>query len=197
MNNMRNTGMKKFFLVIMILAMAATKGSAQIVSVNTNALMDAALCPSFGFELVFNKRSSLAVDAFYGKKVFGKDIKIQGIQPEYKFYFSGRPMYHHYVGGVVALAKYNMHTVNRYYDGHAIGAGLSYGYVWPVTERLLLDFHTSLGLICRDDRYYGTKKAHDQAYNSAEKTGKLLETNNHDTFLAPIKIGVSVCYIIK
>lgn len=195
--------MKRILLILTIVALTVTKSSAQIVSVNTNAMLDAMQAYSFGFELVLNKRSSLAVDGFWGNKIMGKNWKMLAFQPEWRLYFGGRPLFHHYVGAVGILTKYDIEAYSKRYDGHAMGAGMSYGYVWPVTRRLLIDFHTSLGFVARDERNYmvGTpyEDTHfiDKEGDSYNNHYGEIPTNSRATMLCPIKIGVSVSYILK
>ena len=195
--------MRKILLILTIVALSVTKSSAQIISVNTNAMMDAMQAYSFGFELVLNKRSSLAVDGFWGNKIMGRNWKMIAFQPEWRLYFGGRPLFHHYIGAVGILTKYDLEAYSKRYHGHAMGAGLSYGYVWPVTRRLLIDFHTSLGFVGRDERNYMADETYaDHVYN--DKPGDSysnhyveIPTNSSATMLCPIKIGVSVSYILK
>ena len=194
--------MKKLLLILIIATLSFTRGSAQIISVNTNAMLDAMRAPSFGFELVLNKRSSLAVDGFWGNKIMGKNWKMLAFQPEWRLYFGGRPLFHHYIGAVGILTKYDIEAYSRRYHGHAIGAGVSYGYVWPVTRRLLIDFHTSLGFVGRDERNYPVGTDYSGIHRNPDKEivpviQDEIPTNSSATMLCPIKIGVSVSYIIK
>lgn len=186
--------MRKYLIILTIAIIAATKCPAQIVSVNTNAMLDAMQAPAFGFELVFNKRSTLAVDGFWGNKILGKNWKVLAFQPEWRLYFGGRPLFHHYVGAVGVLAKYDIEIYNKRYEGHAMGFGMSYGYVWPVTKRLLLDFHTSLGFVTRRERNYPLDRNYSDFYR--DENDKIY-TNSDATMLCPIKLGVSVGYILK
>lgn len=195
--------MRKILLILTIVALSVTKSSAQIISVNTNAMMDAMQAYSFGFELVLNKRSSLAVDGFWGNKIMGRNWKMIAFQPEWRLYFGGRPLFHHYIGAVGILTKYDLEAYSKRYHGHAMGAGLSYGYVWPVTRRLLIDFHTSLGFVGRDERNYMADETYADHVN-IDKPGDSysnhyveIPTNSSATMLCPIKIGVSVSYILK
>ncbi|MBR4268631.1 MAG: DUF3575 domain-containing protein [Prevotella sp.] len=195
--------MRKILLILTIVALSVTKSSAQIISVNTNAMMDAMQAYSFGFELVLNKRSSLAVDGFWGNKIMGRNWKMIAFQPEWRLYFGGRPLFHHYIGAVGILTKYDLEAYSKRYHGHAMGAGLSYGYVWPVTRRLLIDFHTSLGFVGRDERNYMADETYADHVNN-DKPGDSysnhyveIPTNSSATMLCPIKIGVSVSYILK
>ncbi len=84
-----------------------------------------------------------------------------------------------------------------------MGAGMSYGYVWPVTRRLLIDFHTSLGFVARDERNYMVGTPYED-YNFIDKEGDGINnhygeipTNSRATMLCPIKMGISISYILK
>lgn len=81
---------------------------AQRLAVNTDVAMDACLAPSLGIELTMGKKSTLNLNGLYGSKVLGQDIRIGALQPEWRIYISGRPMYHHYVGAIGLLASYKM-----------------------------------------------------------------------------------------
>ena len=151
----------------------AAKASAQMVAVNTDVAMDACMAPSLGVELTLGKKSTLNINGLYAANMLGKDIRIAAIQPEWRVYISGRPMFHHYVG--------------------AIG-GLSYGYVWPVTQRLLIDFHTSLGLVFYHQKEYFVGDDYDSHYLNDEGNPY---ANAHGSLLMPLRIGISVSYIIK
>lgn len=173
----------------------SAKVSAQMVAVNTDVAMDACLAPSLGVELTLGKKSTLNINGLYASNMLGKDIRIAAIQPEWRVYISGRPMFHHYVGAIGLLASYKFsHFADKVYDGDAGGLGLSYGYVWPVTQRLLIDFHTSLGLVFYHQKEYFVGDDYDSHYLNDEGNPY---ANAHGSLLIPLRIGVSVSYIIK
>ena len=173
----------------------AAKASAQMVAVNTDVAMDACMAPSLGVELTLVKKSTLNINGLYAANMLGKDIRIAAIQPEWRVYISGRPMFHHYVGAIGLLASYKFsHFADKVYDGDAGGLGLSYGYVWPVTQRLLIDFHTSLGLVFYHQKEYFVGDDYDSHYLNDEGNPY---ANAHGSLLMPLRIGISVSYIIK
>ena len=173
----------------------AAKASAQMVAVNTDVAMDACMAPSLGVELTLGKKSTLNINGLYAANMLGKDICIAAIQPEWRVYISGRPMFHHYVGAIGLLASYKFsHFADKVYDGDAGGLGLSYGYVWPVTQRLLIDFHTSLGLVFYHQKEYFVGDDYDSHYLNDEGNPY---ANAHGSLLMPLRIGISVSYIIK
>lgn len=81
-----------------LMAFACTTSRAQMVAVSTDVLMDALQTPSVGAELVVCERSSISLNLFGNHNPWGKTMKIVGIQPEWRYYFSGRPMHRHFVG---------------------------------------------------------------------------------------------------
>lgn len=186
--------MKRFLLIIAMVAMIATKGMAQIVSVNTNVLMDAAMAPSFGFELALTKKSTFALDGFFSTNMVTKHVKVLALQPEWKYYFSGRPMYRHYIGIGAIGTRHKMRIRSRWYDGHMLGAGLTFGYAMPITDRFYIDFHSSLGFLVREDRTWLNKDNY-PAYHTDENG--MVYTNSHGTSLSPVKVGINMSYILK
>ncbi|MBQ4041223.1 MAG: DUF3575 domain-containing protein [Prevotella sp.] len=185
----------KFLLIIATVMLFAAKASAQMVAVNTDVAMDACMAPSLGVELTLGKKSTLNINGLYAANMLGKDIRIAAIQPEWRVYISGRPMFHHYVGAIGLLASYKFsHFADKVYDGDAGGLGLSYGYVWPVTQRLLIDFHTSLGLVFYHQKEYFVGDDYDSHYLNDEGNPY---ANAHGSLLMPLRIGISVSYIIK
>lgn len=186
--------MKKLLLIITAM-MITTTISAQMVAVNTDVAMDALQAPSLGAEIVMGKKSTLNFNGLYANKLMGKDIRIAAFQPEWRVYISGRPMFHHYVGAMGILATYKMNKVaGKVYDGDAGGFGLSYGYVLPITQRLLVDFHTSLGLVFYHQKEYYEGENYD---NHVVNKDGFPYANAHGSLLMPMRIGVALTYIIK
>ncbi|MBR4572350.1 MAG: DUF3575 domain-containing protein [Prevotella sp.] len=185
----------KFLLIIAMTMMITAKASAQMIAVNTDVAMDACMAPSLGVELTLGKKSTLNINGLYAANALGKDIRIAAIQPEWRVYISGRPMFRHYVGAIGLLASYKFsHLAGKVYDGDAGGFGLSYGYVWPVTQRLLIDFHTSLGLVFYHQKEYFVGDNYDAHYTNEDGNPY---ANAHGSLLMPLRIGISVSYILK
>ncbi len=94
-------------LLLTLLAVTMT-ARAQRIAVNTDIATDLCMAPSLGVELTMGKKSTLNLNALYGGRILGSDIRIAALQPEWKVYISGRPMYHHYVGFVGLLTSCKM-----------------------------------------------------------------------------------------
>lgn len=186
--------MRKLLLTFAIIMMFTANTRAQMLAVNTDVAMDACLAPSLGVELVLGKKSSLNINALYGAKVLGQDIKIAAIQPEWRVYISGRPMYHHYFGAIALLTQYKFKLKNKWRDGDAFGIGLSYGYVLPIKDRLLVDFHASVGDVFYHQKEYMVGDDYDAHYTNAEGYPK---ANASGQIILPLRLGVSLTYILK
>lgn len=173
---------------------SANTAKAQLLAVNTDVAMDACLAPSLGVELTMSKKSSLNINALYGTKILGKEMKILAFQPEWRVYISGRPMYHHYFGAIGLLTRYDMTLSSKCYKGDAFGIGASYGYVLPITDRLLVDFHASVGDVFYRQKEYPSTDNYDAHYTNSEGYPTINATGQ---FIMPLRLGVSIAYILK
>lgn len=177
-------------LIAMMLMPSATK--AQVIAVNTDVVSDACLAPSIGVELGINPRSTLSVNALHGSNILGKGNKLTAIQPEWRFYFSGRPMYHHFVGVGLIGASYDLEVDDRIYNGDGAGAGVTFGYVLPLGKRWNVDFHAGCGMF-----FYRQKEYHISEDPSKYNDNGREVANSHGTSIVPTRIGISISYIIK
>lgn len=178
--------------LLLLLIMMSASLKAQIVAVNTDLLMDGCLAPNLGVEFGLNSKSSLSLNALYGKKVFYNDINLTAVQPEWRFYFSGRTMYHHFVGIGALAATYEAHVNSKVYNGDGAGLGVTFGYVLPLTDHLNLDFHAGCGLFLYRQKEYFEKDGFDEFMN-----GDTEVANASGSRIVPTRIGISLTYIIK
>lgn len=187
-----NKQMKRLLLAALLGAACAT-ARAQMVAVGTDVLMDALQTPSVGAELVVGERSSIGLSIFGNHNPWGKTMKVVGLQPEWRYYFSGRPMHSWFAGIGAVGAQYDITWKGKVYDGSALGAGLTFGYVISLTKRLNIDLHAGLGLIFyRQKEYFET-----DSYESDFDYGATAQSNAKGYTLLPTRIGVSVTYILK
>lgn len=176
-------------VVIALVAMLAphNEAKAQQLAVNTDMLWDVAMMPNLGIEMTTGDKSTLSVNLLGGYKPFGRDIKAVAVQPEFRYFISGRPMYHHFIGIGAVAATYNLSLRSRVYDGYGVGLGVTFGYVMPLSRRLNIDFHAGLGAFVHQQKEYSTNTAYDDGNG----------VNAHGYFIAPTRIGISLNYIIK
>lgn len=182
--------MKKLLLVILI-TFCGISAKAQMLAVNTDMLLDVMMTPNAGVEVVVGERTTLGGHIFGNYKPWGKDVKMVGVQPEYRYFFSGRPLHKFFVGAAGLIANYDITWKGKVYDGVSFGAGLTFGYVINLNNRWNIDCHAGFGAIAyKQKEYY-------EGDNRNEATGGLGYRNANGYYLLPTRIGVSLSYILK
>lgn len=184
--------MKKI-LLLLLLMMPQTTLRAQMVAAGTDVLMDALQIPNAGAEIVVGERSVAGVHVFGGYRPWGKDVRVLGIQPEYRYFFSGRPMNSFFVGVGLLASSYDITWAGKVYDGNALGGGMTFGYVLPLTHRLNLDFHAGFGAVVYRQKEYSEGDFYDEDYS----VSGVVRPNAMGYVLLPTRIGISLSYILK
>ena len=158
-----------------LLAFMPFRVNAQLVAVSTDMAFLVTQNYNIAAEMTIGNQSTLGLSVLgnYHPWIL-KSMRAIAIQPEWRYYFSGRPMMRHFIGIGGLFANYNFEWDGVHYVGDAAGAGLTFGYVLPLSERFNLDFHAGVGLVF----YYGEK----------EEVGNVI---------LPTKIGISLSYIIR
>ncbi len=185
--------MKKLILLIILATFGWRTANAQLVAVSTEATTDLLMMPNVGFELVTGERTTFGISAFFASKPWGKDVKIVGVQPEYRYFFSGRPMHSFFVGAGALGVSYDITWKGKVYDGMAFGIGATFGYVFNITHRLNIDCHAGFGAVVYRHKEYFVNDNYDLDYS----IGGVERTNANGYALLPTRIGVSVSYILK
>ena len=183
--------MKKLLTIICILAVSLTT-KAQMIAVNTDVVTDALQAPNLGFEMIVSNKSSISLNALYANKAMGKDIKLVAIQPEYRHYISNRPMHGIFLGFGAIGSRYDISWSGKRYEGDAFGGGLTFGYVWDVTNRFCVDFHAGFGAVAYRQKEYKLNSNYDDSMENG-----IIKTNASGYYLIPTRIGISASYIIK
>ncbi len=158
------------------------------MAVNTDLAMDLLMTPNAGLELVTGERTTLGIHVFGNKKPWGKDITMIGAQPEFRYFFSGRPMHREFVGICGIGSIYDITWDGKVYDGIAVGAGLSFGYVFNLSSRVNLDCHAGFGLIAYKQKEYFVDDNYDLDYSHAG----VERTNSRGYYIFPTRIGDSL-----
>ena len=169
-----------------------TKANAQQVAVKTNALMWTMLTPNLGCEVVLGNRGSLDISAFGHYKPYGVDSKIFAVQPEYRYWFSGRPMIREFVGVSTMVVGYDMKIKNQVYDGYAASAGLIGGYAFLLGEKWRLELCGGISLLFFSQKQYYKDDNYDDYFIE-----QVPSANSWGYKIFPAKLGVTFTYIIK
>lgn len=185
--------MKRLMLTVIAAALWTVGSHAQMIAANVDGVWLAAMSPNLGAELVVGERSTLGMHALLALKPLGKDVRIRALQPEYRYYFSGRPMYREFIGIGGIGTVYDITWKGKVYDGAALGLGLTFGYVLPITSRLNIDFHAGFGFVTYKQKEYfvGDQYDSDYVFDGEQRA------NATGYYLLPTRIGVSVSYVIR
>lgn len=182
---------KKFFFTLILMLCSMTGSKAQMLSVNTDLALAALQTPSFGLELVVGNHSTLSLNGLGNHKPWGSDMRILAFQPELRYYLSRRPMYHHFVGLCAVAASYDIHYDGIRHDGYGVGAGITFGYVVPLSSRWNVDFHAGFTTMFYEQREYRPGEFLNKP-NGVDQP-----VNAHGHYTLPARIGVSLSYIIN
>ena len=184
--------MKRIRVFLVMILGVCCSAKAQSFAINTDLTMLALQTYNIGAEMTVGNRSTLGLSVFGNNKpYFHKEMRVIGVQPEYRYFLGGRPMYHHFVGIGLLAAEYSMTWGNKSYKGTAWGGGLTFGYVVPLSSRLSIDAHVGAGVVFSHHREEMT-----------DGTNLLLkdDTSAKDGFwgyrILPTKIGVTLSYTI-
>lgn len=194
--------MKMKKVVTLLFLMVTLSVRAQLIAVSTDVAMDALMAPSIGAEIVTGNKSSLSVNATFTRNPYGKTLKGWAVQPEYRYYFSGRPIKGWFVGLGGIGGVYDASIRSKVYDGYAVGGGITFGYVLTFKgkrkkdggflDRLGIDFHSGFGAIYyrRKEYYINDNFDIDFSVNGIE------QANAKGYYLLPTRFGVSVSYVL-
>ena len=180
------------FVVAVILMMCCGEVRAQHLAIKSNLLMDAALTPNLGLEVVTGEHSSVEVSVFGNHKPYGLHSTLIGIQPEYRFWFNGRPMIREYVGATALFTSYDIGLGKQVFDGDAAGLGISGGYAFMIGKRWNLELAGGFGVLFFHHKQYHKDDNYDDYF-----VDEAVKANAWGYKLFPIRLGVTISYIIK
>ena len=193
------SNLKKLIFAGIVALASAFGASSQVVALKTNLIGDALLSPNLGVEFGLSPKWSLERSGQTNLwPIDGHTWKHWAVQPELRFWFCRRFAGHflglHGIGGMYNFGNINF-PVNALgsdfrdlkdnrYQGWAAGAGIAYGYAWPVHKHWNIEAEIGIGwLYTRYDRYpcavCGNKTAENVPHN----------------YYGPTKAAVSVVYL--
>lgn len=177
---------KKIFLIgaFMLFTMQM---SAQMVALRTDVVKDAFMIPNLGVDFVIGNRTTVGVDLFGARKIYGNVAEIIGVTPRLRYWLSGRPFSRLFVGINAQAANYTINWDDKSYHGNSIAAGLSLGYAFTVSEHFNIELSGGT-----DALYYNQKEymAGDSYINYGERT------NSTGIIMSP-RFEISLMYIIR
>lgn len=183
--------MKKYILTLVLAFTASISMRAQMCAFNTNVIWDAACVPNLGIEIGTGNNTSVVFNAFGGYNPWGLDAKCAGIQPEFRYWLSGRTMHQEFVGIGGIGASYKFPIAGKIYDGYTAGLGLTFGYALKLSQRVVLTLHGGCGLLFYNQKEYFNGDDYDN-----EAIMGTIRANAHGYNILPTNLGVTFSYII-
>lgn len=186
---------RKLFIFLTLAAMMLTTLPArgQIVAVKTNALSWLACTPDIGLELVTGEHSSLSFSAFGHYKPYGVwDSKMIAVQPEFRYWFNGRPFTREYVGVAAGIVRYDTQMFRQVFKGDAASLGITGGYVFSLGEHWAFELSAGVGVLFFRHQQYDKGDNYDDYY-----VHEASRVNNWGYKLFPTKLNASFIYIIR
>lgn len=158
---------------------------SQKIAVKTNAVLWATISPNISAEFVVSPSISLDLSASFNAWFPVSDLKIDhfSASPEIRYWFN-RPMAQHFIGLAVLYVDYGIGYKGTMYDGQALGGGITYGYNFVLGRHWNLELTAGVGGLYHWQYRYKEEEIRPDKYN------------NFGWNIAPVKLGVTVSYII-
>ena len=120
-----------------------------LFALKTNVVYDALLMPNLEFEWLFNDRWSVALEAdvaWWSNDSRHKYYQLLMVSPEVRRWFRTRGPWHGmYVGVFAGGGKYDLENGATGYRGEGGMAGVSFGYMWPISRCFSLEAAVGAG----------------------------------------------------
>ena len=182
--------MSKKHLLAIMMATLATSVTSQTTSLKNNLFYDVTMTPNIGIEQKIDSLST--VQLCYGlhpwKLGETRRLRHWSLMPEYRYWL--KELFHGHFLGIHALGgEYNIagmgpkHIRRHHYEGWYIGAGLTYGHAWKLSEHWNLEAAIGVGFV---------HTAYDKYVN--EHCGRHEGSGRHNYF-GPTKLALNITYL--
>lgn len=199
---------RKIYLSLLLFICCLFTANAQHFAVKTNALYWATATPNVGLEAAMGERWTVELEGGYNPWTLDKEKNMKAkhwlVSPEFRYWFCNS-FQGHFIGINGNYTQFNIGAIpvplqrtfislnktpeadleKSRVEGWAVGAGITYGYAFPIARRWNLEFTAGFGY------WYSI-------YNQYEsrKCGLFQETVKKHA-LGPTSLGISFIYMIK
>lgn len=160
-------------------------------ALKTNLLYDAILMPSLELEYMINEHWSIAAVgdvAWWSIKPEHKYYQIAVIYPEARWWFKTKDYFHgHYLGAFAGGTWYDLENGGRGYKGEGGFAGISYGYMFPISKNLSFDAEIGAGYLYTEYEEYLPVPYEGTTHYVYQQTSRL-------NYFGPLKIKFSFAW---
>ncbi|MBE6286595.1 MAG: DUF3575 domain-containing protein [Mediterranea massiliensis] len=157
-------------------------------AIKTNLLYDAALMPSVEVEYRCNPHWSLSLEggiAWWRNKGKHKYYQLAHVAPEVRYWFRPDNRWKgHYVGAFLMGGLYDLQN-HEGYQGEFAAAGISYGYMFPISRQLSLELGLGIGYLYTKYEEYLPEDGH-----------SVYQQTSHTGYVGPVKGKVSLVWRI-
>ncbi len=190
----------KFLLIPLLALFLYLPAKGQNVGLKSNILYDATLSPNIGVEIGLAPRWTLELAGNLNLWTIGDGHKWRHwlLQPEARYWFCQRFAGHflgfHVLGGQYNVGKLDLdmkflgtdfrHLKDRRYEGWGVGAGVAYGYAWPIARHWNIEAELGVGWIW-------TKY---DVYPCAVCGTRIAKGRTHNYF-GPTKLAINLEYV--
>ena len=194
--------MKRHLIILTTLLFALSASAQNDVAIKTNLLYGAAsFTPNLAVEVGLGEQTTIELSVGYNwfnvacNSTSSKKLAHWIVQPEVRYYlferFSG-----HFLGAHTTYSEYNIGGYNlpMFFgkgsqafrsQGHAVGAGISYGYLLLLGRRWNLEFNIGAGYM---------QFEYDKFDRAA--CGKMIEQNVIKNYFGLTKAGVTIGFML-
>lgn len=193
----QNVLLRTLLVLVLSLTMAPTL-RAQDVALKTNLLYDALLTPTVGAEVALAPKWTVDLSGSINAwSINDHRWKQWMLQPEARYWFCSTFM-GHFVGFHLIGGQYNFGNLDngikflgtdfsklsdKRYQGWMVGAGVAYGYSWPLSRHWNIEAEIGFGWIyTRSDIF------------NCQDCGKKLESDKPHNYVGPTKAAVNLIY---
>lgn len=186
-------------LVALAMALFSLPGRAQNVGIKSNLLYDATLSPNLGVEIGLAPKWTLDISGNFNLwSVNGHKWRHWLAQPEARYWFCQR-FAGHFLGFHAIGLQYNAGNLDlpfkflgtdfrnlkdRRYEGWGVGAGVAYGYAWPIARHWNIEAEFGFGWIwTRNDVY------------PCAECGTRLQKGKVHNYVGPTKLALNLEYV--
>lgn len=133
-------------------------------ALKTNILYYAILMPNLELEGMINNRWSVALEgniAWYSNKTKDRTYQVAMVSPEVRYWILPRAPWHGMFAGVfTGGGKFDLENGGTGYQGHGGFAGVSFGYMWPISRYFSLEASIGAGYMYTRYKEYEPADGH-------------------------------------
>ena len=143
-------------------------------ALKTNLLYDVVLSPSIEVEYRFSDRWSVGLEynmAWWKNTHDGRTYELAVLSPEFRYHFSSASARRgHYVGAFSGFTWYDLSSTTTGHHGEGYFAGVSYGYIMPLTRQMFLEAGIGVGYLSTRYKDYTPTDGHN-VYRRTKNAG--------------------------